>query len=296
MDRRGFLLGATALLASGCARVAPTTQNSVEPAPIPSPLAVGAAGGPDAAMLAGLLAQAVTATERAANVTTAAEDWQAALGDGTLACLPAYAGTLWAELSDADEPPVDSEVVADLADLVAPEISVLAAPNLDGGLVWMVTQNTAKAGITRLDQLGPWSKGRTAAVPALAVSRADGLPGLRAVYHAAFTTGRVDDPRERAAALVAGRAQIAAFRRTDYTGVSGLVALDDPDQLGAPDPVVVLVNSALADDDPDAVLAMDAVAKALTLEALLGLQAKVATGAQPAAVAQEWLAAKGLAQ
>lgn len=83
---------------------------------------------------------------------------------------------------------------------------------------------------------------------------------------------------------------------TDYTGVSGLVALEDPDQLGASDPVVVLVNSALTDDDPDAVLAMDAVAKALTAEALIGLQAKVATGAQPAAVAQEWLAAKGLAQ
>lgn len=296
MDRRGFLLGAGALALAGCARVAPAgARPSPSPTPTAPPLAFGDDGTAAGAMLAHLLARAVPAGGRAASVVQSGEDWQAALGDGTLAALPAYAATLWAGLSDAGEPPTADQVVTDVADLVAPEVSTLAVPKVDGGLVWLVTQKTADAGLTGLDRIGPWSKGKVVAVPNLAVSRGDGVPGLQAVYGASFTVVEVEDPLERAARLTSGAAGVAAFRRAEYTGASGLVALEDPDQFAVADPLVILLHAALADAEPDAVLAFDAVAKALTTDTLIDLQAKVAAGADRAEVAKAWLAEHGLA-
>ena len=297
MDRRGFLIGAGVLVAAGCARVQPAVMSG---APTPTPtdagtLIIGTDQTPAGAMLSETLAQALIASGRNASVAPVAADWLAALGDGSLAALPAYAGTLWADLSDDDEPPVADRLVSDVASLVAPEVSTLTAAGVDGGLVWLVTRRTAAGGITALDKLAKWSSGRTAAVPSLARARADGVPGVEAAYGAAFDVTEIDDPIARAARLVDGRVDVAAFRRTEYTAASGLVALGDPDELGAADPLVLLLHAGLADAEPEAVLTMGSVAELLTTDRLLDLQAKVVGGEPAAAVARAWLGQNGLA-
>jgi glycine betaine/choline ABC-type transport system substrate-binding protein len=299
VDRRGFLLGATGLLAAGCARVPPpgTVPSVPTPptAPAAPPLAVGTDGTPAGDMLAELLAGSLRAKGRQATVQPAGLDWRAALASGDLAAVPGFAGTLWDGLSGKDEPPATGDLLADLAELVSPEVGVFSAPGLDGGLVWLVTTATAGKGITSLSRVASWSRGRRAAIPSLARSRGDGVPGLRTVYRAVFAYDVVEAPPERAARLAGGQAAVAAFRRTEYTGTPGLVALVDPEKLGAADPGVVLVNNSVADAEPDHVLALDAVARAITTDSLLDLQAQVAAGGTPSGVADRWLQEQGIA-
>nr|WP_300148079.1 glycine betaine ABC transporter substrate-binding protein [Propionicimonas sp.] len=297
MDRRGFLLATTAVLAAGCARVPPpgaATTPQATAAAVP-PVEVGSDGSPAGVVITQLLTGAATARGRSAASADAGADWKAALDHGDLVALPGYAGTLWSALSTSDEPPAADALLGELADLVGPELGVLSMPHVDGGLVWLVTKETAASGIASLSRVRDWSKGKVAAVPELAISRGDGAPGLKTVYGAQFRFTEVQDPVARAARLTSGKAAVAAFQGTEYTGASGLVALVDTEKLAAPDPAVVLVNSAFADAEPDAVLAMNDVAQALTTDALIELQAQVAAGGTVADVAQRWLVGQGLA-
>ncbi|MFT4108323.1 hypothetical protein [Propionicimonas sp.] len=295
MDRRGFLLGVTAVLAAGCARVPPAEAGgSPSPSPSLAPLVVGQDGTSAEVVLAQLLAGAVAATGRPASTSAAGDGWQTALGHGDLAAVPAFGGTLWASLSQDDEPPAAKELPAAVAGLLEPDVSVLQAAGLDGALVWLVTQATAEAGITSLSRIGSWSSGKVAAIPPIASSRADGVPGLRTVYGARFTVMKVENPVERASRLVNGDAAIAAFRRTDYTGASGLVELVDTQKLAVADPGLVLVNTALTEAEPDQVLAMNQVAQVITTDMLIDLQAQVAGGGAVADVASGWLKEQGL--
>jgi glycine betaine/choline ABC-type transport system substrate-binding protein len=297
MHRRGFILGAGGLLVAGCARVAPPAGDaatSSSPAQA-GPLSIGHDASAASTLLAQLLVGAIAAKGRAARPDSLGDAWQAALGSGELAAQPAFATTLWTSLSDGGDQPAASDLAGEVASLLAPEVSILPASGVDGSLVWLVTQATAEAGITDLSRLAKWSKGREAVVPAFAVSRADGVPGLEDTYGATFTVNTVDDPLERAVRLTSGRAGIAAFRRTDYTGASGLVVLTDNDHFGIPDPGVILVGTALTDAEPDPVLSMNAVAATLTTAALLELQGQLAAGGSAADVASLWLKAQGLA-
>lgn len=286
------------LLAAGCARVPPP---GVSPAPaspttpVAEPLVIGADATPAGALLAQLMVSALAAKGRDAATVTLDADWQAALGHGDLAAVPGFGATLWAALSQKGETPAAADVLPELAKLVSPEIGVLPAPGVDGGLVWLVTPQTAADGIASLSRIGSWSKGKRAAVPGLALTRGDGVPGLKAVYGARFAVDEVEDPVERGTRLTGGEAALAAFRKTEYTGASGLVALVDPDELATPDPGVLLVNSALADAEPDYVLVMDAVAQAITTDDLLDLQAQVVAGGSVADVSARWLKDNGLA-
>ncbi|MGV8909831.1 MAG: glycine betaine ABC transporter substrate-binding protein [Propionicimonas sp.] len=296
MDRRGFLLGTGLVLVAGCARVVPSDPGTAAPGPAAATLVIGSDGTPSGALLAELLCLALQAKGRTASVAPAGADWQASLGDGSLAALPAYAATLWSQLSDDTEPPAGADaVLSDVAGLLAPEVDVLSAAGVDGGLEWLVTRSTTRDGITSLDRIGAWSKGKVVGVPPVATSRADGVPGIKGIYHATFTTASVADPSQRAAQLASGQVALAAFRRTEYTGVTGLVALEDPDKLDTADPLVVLLDAALAEADPDAVLAMNGVAAILTTDMVLGLQGEVAGGASTTDAARRWLTANGLA-
>lgn len=246
-------------------------------------------------MLAQLVLGALVGKGREAAIATQGKDWQAALGHGDLSILPAYAGTLWSSLSKSDEPPAAKKLLGEVASLLAPDVSVLAMPDVDGSLVWRVTADTAREGITSLSRLRGWSDGRVAVVPKLAISRADGIPGLKTVYGAGFDVLKAEDPVQRATLLTNGNAVVAAFRQTEYTGASGLVDLVDVEKLTLPDPGVLLVNTALTEAEPEAVLAVDAVAQALTTDMLLDLQAQVAGGGTVPEVADRWLQEQGLA-
>lgn len=297
VDRRGFLLGATALLAAGCARVPPP---GLAPTPGPTttadpPLGIGRDGTRAGAVFTRVLVETLMAKGRNASTVLAGDDWRAALGHGDLAAMPGHAATVWASLSRGAGQPGASSLLGELAGLLAPEVSLLEVPGVDGRLVWVVTTATAETGVTSLGRIAAWSRGKVAAVPPLAVSRGDGVPGLKAVYGARFDVAKVEDPFERASRLRTGAAEIAAFRRTEYTGVSGLVTLADPEKLAIADPGVVLLGTAFTEAEPDRVLELNAAAQALTTEALVELQARVAAGGNEADMAKEWLRSQGLA-
>lgn len=259
------------------------------------PLAVGQDGTPAGAMLAQLVLGALVAKGRDASTVEQGKGWRAALGHGDLAVLTAWAGTLWASLSKQDEPPAARDLLGEVASLLAPDVSVLAIPGVEGSLVWRVAEDTAREGITSLGRLRGWSDGRVAVVPKLAVSRSDGIPGLKTVYGARFDVLKVEDPVQRASLLASGNAAVAAFRQSEYSGASGLVDLVDTEKLTLHDPAVLLVNAALTDAEPDQVLAVNAVAQSITTDMLLDLQAQVAGGGTVPDVATRWLKDQGLA-
>jgi len=296
MHRRGFLLAASALLAAGCARVPPPVDAGrarVETPARPGPLVIGTEDGPPVALMAQLLVRSLAGKGLDARTELFGDAWQAALDAGESAAKPAFAGTVWAGLESGGDAPAAADLAGVVAELLTPDISVVSAPGVDGSLMWAVTEATAAKGITTLDQIAAWSKGKVAAVPELAVSRADGLPGLKSAYGATFTVTRSDNPRERAAALTTGRAAIAAFRRSDYSG-TGLYELADTNRIELADPAVLLVSSRLVEAEPDVVLAMQALAAKLSTTALLDLQAKVGGGASADGVLDAWLKSEGL--
>jgi len=295
MERRGFLLAACALLAAGCARVTASSVGAGLATPAGSrELVIGTEESPPVSLMAQLLVRTLAAKGLAARIDAFGDAWQAALGAGESAAEPSYAGTLWASLGSGGDPPAAADLVGGVAELLSPEVSVVSAAGVDGSLVWVVAESTASSGITTLDKIAAWSKGKLAAIPEFAVSRADGLPGLKEAYGASFTGARMASPHERAAALTTGRAAIAAFRRSEYTG-TGLFELTDSNRIGLPDPAVILVSSELVDAEPDAVLAMEALAAKLSTGPLLEFQAKLAGGASADAVLDAWLKAEGLA-
>lgn len=296
MQRRGFLLATSALLVAGCARVPPPgvgMAGAATGAPL-GPLVIGTEDSPPTALIAELLVLALAAKGRSARTEAFGDAWQAALGAGESAAKPVYAGTLWADLGGGGDTPAAADLAGEVAALVSPEVSVLSASGVDGSLMWVVAESTARAGITTLDQISTWSRGKVAAVPELAVSRADGLPGLKSAYGATFTVAKIENPRERAAALATGQAAIAAFRRSDYSG-TGLRELTDTNRIELADPAVILVSSRLVDAEPDIVLAMNALAARLSTTALLDFQAKVGAGASADSVLTAWLKSEGLA-
>ena len=294
MDRRALLIGTGAVLLAGCARVQPGEASaSPTPSPTPSPtltsLVIGIEQSPTGALLGALLVGAVTKLGASASAQPWGEDWQTTLGSGALVAAPVWAGTAWGLLSDDEEPPAD--LLGDLASLLDPDVGVLAPGKTDGGLVWMAA---ASSGLKSLEDLAKWSVGKSAAVAAMAIQRADGMDALNAIYHTNFAALTQDDPVARAQSIVSGQAGIGAFRRTEYTGGAALVELVDPEQMCTSDQLVLLVNATFADQKPDLALAMNAVIQAITNTDLIALEQQVAQGGQAVDVAKAWLSSKGL--
>jgi hypothetical protein len=283
-------MGAGAVLVAGCARTQPSEAT---PSPTPSSAGQGSAVGVEAsatgALLGALLASA--ATTLGANASSQqVVDWQTGLASGALVAAPVWAATAWSLLSDDEEQSAD--LLGDLAGLLDPTASVLTPGATDGGLVWMAS---AASGMKSLDALATWPHAKSAALPAMAIERADGLGALNTIYGTNFAAVTQEDPAARAQLVVSGQAGIGAFRRTENTGGAALVELADPDKMCTPDPLVLLVNSAFADQQPELVLALNAVILALTNADVITLQRQIAQGGLVNEVARAWLVAKGLA-
>lgn len=287
MDRRAFLIGAGALVLTGCAQTKPAAPVSGSPSAAASqpPMAIGV----DATMAGTVLGQLLSGSAGAgASAQVMGSDWFAILGGGTLVAAAVYGLTAWNELSESEDP--TDNLVQDLADLVDPEITVMNPGQTDGGLVWMTS---AKSGVGTMENLAPWSQGKAAAIPSWGNERADGLLGLNAIYGTTFTASVQDDPIARAALVASGQAGVGAFRRTEYLGDAELVELTDPDQMTSADPVLLLVNSAFVDSNPQSVLKLTAVVDKLTTDDLVAIQRQIAEGSTRAA--QSWLTAHAMA-
>jgi osmoprotectant transport system substrate-binding protein len=127
-------------------------------------------------------------------------------------------------------------------------------------------------------------------------TRADGLPGLKDVYGVTFGEFRKLDAGGPLTinALKNGQIDAADIFTTDPSiAANDFVVLEDPKDLYAAQNVLPLINTAKATDGVKAVL--NAVSAKLTTDDLIDLNEKVINEKQdPAAVAKQWLADKGL--
>jgi glycine betaine/choline ABC-type transport system substrate-binding protein len=132
--------------------------------------------------------------------------------------------------------------------------------------------------------------------PAEFKTRVDGVPGLQKVYGVAFGQYRELDAGGPLTinALKNGQVDAADIFTTDPSiKANGFVVLDDPKNLYAAQNVLPLINATKATDGVKA--ALNAVSAKLTTEDLINLNEKVINEQQdPAAVAKQWLADKGL--
>ena len=125
----------------------------------------------------------------------------------------------------------------------------------------------------------------------------DGLPGIERLYNCKFADFRSLDAGGplTVAALTDGSIQAADLFTTDPTIVDrGWVALEDPKNNFAAQNVLPLVNKSKANDQVRQTL--NAVSAALTTDALLQLNRKVADAANNTveSVAKEWLTSNNL--
>lgn len=127
-------------------------------------------------------------------------------------------------------------------------------------------------------------------------TRPDGIPGLEEVYGVTFGEFRELDAGGPLTinALKNGQVDAADIFTTDPNiAANDWVVLEDPEDLYAAQNVLPLINTEKATDGVRAVL--DAVSAQLTTDDLLALNEQVIIDQQdPAAVAGQWLAEKGL--
>ena len=299
MNRREFLVAGAAVLLAGCARQEPGRPSQLPEPPVtaspavasPTALsyAVAAGGTPaervvQALVVSGLAAQgfvSATAGLPAGNVY----DLGAAVSAGSTPFALGFAGTLLSQVTIETQPSGPNDTMSTLASALAPDVGLLAASPCDGRLVWAVGPG---ASISSLGNLSKW-KQKKVVVPSFAVERPDGIPALKAVYGAALTVQTQDDPAARHAALMNHTADLAAFRACDVGALAGLTALADPNEIVQPDPMVVLFEASLGEDQPDVVLAVNTLLGALGTDVVASLEPQVAGGTDPATLADAWV-------
>lgn len=296
MNRRWMAALAAGILLAGCGQVAPPGVDVAATSAPAAPIGIGSDGTPTGDLLAALYVAALEAKQIPAETEELSAAWVVpALTDGSPAVMPAFAATLLESVAGQVSPDDDPEtIISDLATAIEPELGVLQASRVDGALVWTVTTEVADEGVGDLSSLGEWGPERVVAAPSFALDSGAGVPALQVAYGSQAGVLELDDPDERLAALQDGRADAAAFRRTEATQLAGLVELSDPIGMGAPDPLVAVLNSDLAQDRPDVVLVIDAVQQALTTESLAALQS-AAAARDPEQAIGDWLSAEGLA-
>ncbi|MDR1791575.1 MAG: hypothetical protein LBR20_08030 [Propionibacteriaceae bacterium] len=187
-------------------------------------------------------------------------------------------------LNDGSEPPAPGDALAQLAELVSPDVAVMDVSQLDGKIVWAASPATrfTWSNAENLEGIG--------LVPSWLHNRIDGVPSLESVYGIkAITWQDEDSPLLRAERLNNEEAVIGAFRNLDYYELEGLSVVEDPSEITLPDQVAILIPAALQDSSPIQIAAVQDAFAALTDETLAPLESAVATGSDPITTAQTWL-------
>ncbi|OBJ04583.1 hypothetical protein A5660_18240 [Mycobacterium alsense] len=278
MTRLAALLLAALLAVAGCAERRPAAE-----------LVVGAAQGPDSALLAGIYTAALRSYGFAAR-PEAATDPIVKLDSGAFTVVPAFTGQTLHRLQ-----PGATTVLSD-AQVYRAMIAALPEGVLAGDYTTaaedkpalLVTQATAKA----------WGGHDLTADLSALPKHCDGLTiGAVAGFPAPGTVGSCRLPAVRGfagetalfAAVRAGELTAAWTTTADPDNPADLVALADgkPALVRAENVVPLYRRNALTDRQ---LLAINEVAGVLDTAALAGMRRQVAGGADPQAVAGGWLA------
>ncbi|MBU6147533.1 MAG: ABC transporter substrate-binding protein [Actinomycetales bacterium] len=285
---------------------------SAAPAAAPGgPITIGAFNFGESRILAHLYAGALAAAGYEPNVLelTNREVVQPALAKGEVQVVPEYLGTLTeflnAKVNGPDPAPLASgDVAATFAQLqtlaAAAGITVLPPSPAADQNAFAVTKAFAEANsLTTLSELATYSAAApvTLGGPPECPTRPFCQPGLEKTYGlkvGSFVALDAGGPLTKAA-LSQGVIDVGlVFSSDGGVAANNFLVLTDDKSLQTVDNIVAAINSAAF--SPAIESALNAVNAALTTDDLIQMNKAVDIDrADPAAVAREWLAAKGLA-
>jgi osmoprotectant transport system substrate-binding protein len=262
---------------------------------------VGSANFTESRLLAEIYAQALEAkgvkVERSFGIGSR-EVYFPALKDGSIDLIPEYTGNLLQEIDPQATATASDQVYQELTQKLPDPLIVLEQSKAEDKDAVVVTQETAQRYNARsIADLAPHCGEIVFGGPPEFAERSYGLPGIERLYNCTFSDFRSLDAGGplTVAALTDGSIQAADLFTTDPTIADrGWVALEDPKNNFAAQNVVPLVNKTKANDQVRQTL--NAISAALTTDALLQLNRKVADAANNTveSVAKEWVASNNL--
>lgn len=299
--------GAIALGAAACSNTDPLAEGTSAPA---SGAASGGAAGSGAVVvgsqqyysneiIAELFAQALEgagATVERQYQIGQREVYVPELQSGAIDVMPEYLGNLAQYFDDAITTGTADELSAALGTSLPEGLRALPyAQATDQDSYSTTADFAAQHSLAQIGDLAGIADLQIAANPEFE-ARPYGPAGAKSSYGVDITLVPVSDSGGplTLAALLDGSVQIADIYTADPAiGKNGLVALEDPKSMILPQNVVPIVSAKV---DDAAAAALKAVTDALTTEELIALNTRsVDEQADSAAIAKDWLAAKGLA-
>ena len=228
---------------------------------------------------------------------------QPALASGLVELVPEYAGTAVDFLSLGETSPAGDirATRAALEELLRDEpVMLLASARAQDTNVVVVTRETARRlDLATISDLAEVAGGLTFGGPPECPQRVFCLLGLEAAYHLRFERFVPLDAGGPLThqALTGGHVDVGLLFSTDPgLAADDLVVLTDDLGVQPAENVTPMVRREAVERWGDTLTdTVDAVSARLTTEALVTLNAEMADGRSPSAVAAEWLAAEGLA-
>ncbi len=262
---------------------------------------VGSANFTESRLLAEIYSQALEAkgvkVERSFGIGSR-EVYFPALQDGSIDLIPEYTGNLLQEIDPQATATASDQVYQELTQKLPDPLIVLEQSAAEDKDAVVITQETAQRYNARsLVDLAPHCGELVFGGPPEFAERPYGLPGIERLYGCTFADFRSLDAGGplTVAALTDGTIQAADLFTTDPTIADrGWVVLEDPKNNFAAQNVVPLVNGTKANDQVRQTL--NAISAALTTDALLQLNRKVADAANNTveSVAKEWVTSNNL--
>lgn len=219
-------------------------------------------------------------------------DCARALQDGSMDIMVEYTGTAFHLLGQT---PGEGDPVAQLDALYEPLGITWHTPlGFDNGYVWLASRRLSTEPLTTLSQLATLSEPLKVAVPEEYLRRPrDGLAATAGRYGIKLDADPVvlDDPQERLAAVIAGRADAVVVYGTDPSAAElGLLELADDQEFLPRYAATVVVRSATLAANPGLSEALAELRDTIDAETMRGLNAAVANDGEPVAVvAQSFL-------
>lgn len=310
--RRGAALTTATGLALGLAACGGGTNNPLATSSGAAPGTSGSGGSAAAAVLVGsadfsesaLLAELYAGALKAKGVNASTklrigsrEAYMKGMQDGSIQLIPEYTGAL-ARFYNKDFAENDPAKAYDaLKALLPADLTVLAKSAAEDKDSITVTKETAdRLGLKTMSDLKGKAGELVLGAPDEFKSRPQGVPGLEKTYGITFKQVRTPLTGQAAVqALKNGQVQAANIFTTDPAiTANNFVVLEDDKRLFGTQNVVPLIAKKAATDTVRQ--ALDGVSAKLTTDELRTLVGKVDLDKKDAAaVAKEWLAAKGLA-
>lgn len=275
------------------------TQESTTTAPA-EPIVIGSANFTESELVAQIYAAALTA--KGVDATTqldigAREVYLQAMEEGSVTLFPEYTGGLLAYYDKTSTAHSADDVYAALKKALPTDLTVLQySPAQDQDSVTVTKETADKYKLESIADLAPVAGDMTLGGSSEWQTRADGPEGMKKLYGVQFKDYKVLDPGGPLSVkgLQTGLVQATDIFTTDPAiEANGFVVLKDPKNLFLAQNIVPLIAAKAV--TPTVTDTLDAVSAKLTTKGLTEMLKEIGdTKADPADVAQKWVADNGL--